>query len=96
MVLSLGMAPLREGALTASETTAYGETQMIITGQDAIEYATRQNLTLNKYADPIEEARALTVEEAEEVAREDASLIWITVQPRHQPPPCALGWSPPH
>ena len=54
---------------------------MIITGQAAIDHAESQNLTLNKYADPIEEARAgLTVEEAEEVAREDASLIWINVQ----------------
>ena len=54
---------------------------MIITGQAAIDYATTSNQTLNKYADPIEEARAgLTIEEAEEVAREDASLIWINVQ----------------
>ena len=53
---------------------------MIITGHVAIDHAARQGLTLNKYADPIEEARAgLTVEEAEEVAKEDASLIWIKV-----------------
>tara|TARA_R100000655_G_scaffold6827_1_gene19149 strand:+ start:1564 stop:1944 length:381 start_codon:yes stop_codon:yes gene_type:complete len=54
---------------------------MIITGQAAIDYAKRDrvHLTLYKYADPIEEARAgLTVEEAEEVAREDASLVWIS------------------
>ena len=52
---------------------------MIITGQAAIDYATTSNQTLNKYADPIEEARAgLTIEEAEEVAREDASLVWIS------------------
>ena len=53
---------------------------LIITGHAAIDHAARQGLTLNKYADPIEEARAgLTVEEAEEVAKEDASLIWIKV-----------------
>ena len=59
---------------------------MIITGHAAIDHAARQGLTLNKYADPIEVARAgLTVEEAEEVAREDASLIWITVQGEEEP-----------
>lgn len=59
---------------------------MKITGHAAIDHAARQGLTLNKYADPIEEARAgLTVEEAEEVAREDASLIWITVQGEEEP-----------
>ena len=50
----------------------------IITGQAAIDHAEQSGLTLNKYADPIEEARdGLTIDEAEEVARVDASLIWI-------------------
>ena len=55
-------------------------TDIIITGQSAIAHAEQNGLTLNKYADPIEEAReGLTIDEASEVAREDASLIWISV-----------------
>lgn len=49
-----------------------------LTGIKAIEYAETNGLTLNKYTDPTEEARAgLTVAEAREIAREDASLIWV-------------------
>jgi hypothetical protein len=51
----------------------------IITGYEAIQYAKNNGITLNKYADPIEDAReGLTVVEANEVAREDARLIWVT------------------
>lgn len=56
-----------------------------ITGQDAIEYAREHGLTLNKYADPTEDARqGLTADEAEEIAREDPSLIYIAAPPRRE------------
>lgn len=49
-------------------------------GLDAIAYAERHGLGLGKDADPIEDAReGLTVEEAREVAREDAGLIYVEV-----------------
>ena len=49
-----------------------------LTGIEAIDYARKNDLTLNKYADPTEEARTdMSVDEAEEVATEDPSLIWI-------------------
>jgi hypothetical protein len=49
-----------------------------IKGLRAIDYAEAHGLTLCKYADPAEGARSgLSVEEAREVAREDASLIWL-------------------
>lgn len=52
-----------------------------LTGRDAISYAEANGLTLSKHADPTEGTRAgLTVEEAEEVAAEDPSLIWIAVR----------------
>lgn len=51
-----------------------------LSGHDAIEYAERTGATLHKYADPIEGARdSLTIDEARQVAREDASLIWVSV-----------------
>ncbi len=51
-----------------------------LTARAAIEYAEENGLALNKYSDPVEEARDdLSVEEAREIAREDASLIWIEV-----------------
>jgi len=52
-----------------------------LTGTEAIDYARENDLTLNKYADPTEDGRSgLTPEEAEEVATEDPSLIWIEVE----------------
>ena len=58
---------------------------MRLTGREAIEYAERQGLTLSKYTDPTEEARhGLTPDEAEEVAREDAGLIYIDRPPTPQ------------
>lgn len=49
-----------------------------ITGLDAIEHAELHGLKLNKYADPTEDAReGLTVDEARDIAAEDASLIWV-------------------
>ena len=51
-----------------------------ITGLDAIAHAEAHGLPLSKYADPTEGAReGLTVDEAREVAAEDASLIYLQV-----------------
>lgn len=51
---------------------------MILTGKEAIDYALDNGLsTLNKYADPIEDATEVDIDEALEIAREDAGLIWI-------------------
>ena len=51
---------------------------MKLYGTEAIEYAEANDLSLNKYNDPIEEAReGLTPDEARKVAREDPRLIWI-------------------
>lgn len=54
-----------------------------ITGYDAIEYAREHGLPVQKYADPIEDAREVTVGEAEKIAAEDPSLLWVE---RPQPP----------
>ena len=49
-----------------------------LTGRDAIEYAESHGCLLNKYSDPIEEARTdVTPAEAEDIAREDAGLVWV-------------------
>lgn len=49
-----------------------------LTGFAAIEFAEANDLLLNKYNDPTEDARQdLTPDEARAVAREDARLIWI-------------------
>lgn len=49
-------------------------------GQYAIEHASQHGGTLCKYADPTEGAReGLTVEEAEDVAREDEGLIYLDI-----------------
>ena len=48
---------------------------------DAIEMKQKDpSVILNKYNDPIEEAEEdISLEKAEEVAREDANLIWTTI-----------------
>ena len=52
---------------------------MKIHGQAAIDFAKNNDLYLCKYSDPVEDAREdLTVDEAEEVAKVDPSLIWVT------------------
>lgn len=59
---------------TANETTT-------LVGLDAIEYAREAGTLLNKYSDPVEGAReGLSVSEAEEIASEDASLIWVCAE----------------
>ena len=63
-----------------------------LTGRAAISHAAASGTTLNKYADPTEGARTgLTVEEAEEVAREDASLIWCVTAHEEQEREIAAG-----
>lgn len=56
-----------------------------ITGNDAIRLARRDSLTIRKYADPIDGARIVTIGEAIAIAREDAGLVYIDVQP--------VGWT---
>lgn len=61
-----------------------------LTGQQAIDYARDNGTTLNKYADPTEEAReGLTADEAQEVASEDPELIW-TETTLEAPGDCAV------
>lgn len=50
-----------------------------IKGRHAIRLAERDSLTLSKYADPTEGERQVTLSEAEEIARQDAGLIYVTV-----------------
>lgn len=53
---------------------------MRLTGFEAIEYAEKEALPLNKAADERDEAReGLTVAEAEAIATDDPDLIWIDV-----------------
>lgn len=53
---------------------------MRLTGFDAITFAEREGLTLNKLADSINEAATgLTVPEAEAIATEDPNLIWLEI-----------------
>ena len=48
------------------------------TGYEALQIAMQTGRPLNKYADPTEGERSwLTVAEAQEIVREDPSLIWI-------------------
>ena len=50
------------------------------TGIEAIEIAEEAGATLNKHADPVEDARTgLSIDEAREIAQEDPSLIWVEV-----------------
>ena len=53
-----------------------------IEGSEAIRIAERDGVTLHKYADPTEGYRqGVSVAEAREIARQDASLIYCLVQP---------------
>lgn len=57
------------------------ENTITLTGNEAIEYAEDNGLTLNKYADPVEGAReGLGLDEARKVAAEDPSLIYINIE----------------
>jgi hypothetical protein len=52
-----------------------------LTGNEAIRLAEENSFTLRKYADPIDGARNVTIEEARKIAKEDASLIYAIVAP---------------
>lgn len=53
---------------------------MILRGFEAIEYAEKESLPLNKAEDTIDEAQQnLTIAEAEAIATEDPELIWLEV-----------------
>ena len=53
---------------------------MRLTGFDAIEFAQREGLTLNKHPDSIIGPRVgLSIAEAEAIAAADAELIWLDV-----------------
>ena len=56
-------------------------TPCTITGHEAIRLAEENSFTLRKYADPIDGARDVTIEEARKIAKEDASIIYATVVP---------------
>jgi hypothetical protein len=53
-----------------------------ISGADAIRLAERDGLTLRKHADPVDGARIITADEAREIAREDAGLVYVLVHVR--------------
>ena len=54
---------------------------MRLTGFEAIEYAEKESIRLNKAEDRIDPARSgLSVAEAEAIASEDPDLIWIEVE----------------
>jgi hypothetical protein len=53
---------------------------MRLTGFDAIEFAEREGLALNKMADRIDgEVEGLTIAEAEAIATDRPDLIWLEV-----------------
>lgn len=53
---------------------------MRLTGFEAIEFAEKEGLTLNKAADSIDdEVTGLSIAEAEAIAVEDPDLIWLVV-----------------
>ena len=52
-----------------------------LTGYEAIEYARANGLALSKYSDPTEGYRTgLSLDEAEDVAREDPGLIHVDLE----------------
>jgi len=53
---------------------------MRLSGFDAIEFAEKEGLTLNKFADRIDEgATGLSIAEAEAIAEERPELIWVDI-----------------
>jgi hypothetical protein len=54
---------------------------MKLTGFEAIEFAEKEGLPLNKAADSIDDAvEGLTIAEAEAIAADDPELIWLAVE----------------
>lgn len=52
-----------------------------IEGTEAIRIAERDSVTLHKCADPTDGYRVVTIDEARQIAKEDASLIYCVVEP---------------
>jgi len=53
---------------------------MKLRGREAIAWAARSGRTsVLKYADPVDGARRVSLSEAQEIAREDPSLIWVAI-----------------
>ena len=53
---------------------------MRLTGFEAIEYAEKESLPLNKRADNVDDASTnLSIAEAEAIATDDPELIWLDV-----------------
>lgn len=76
--LTAATEPPRDEETTMDTTT--------ITGYEAIEYARKHGLSLRKYADPTEGARdGLSIRDANDVAREDPSLIYVEILPGREP-----------
>jgi hypothetical protein len=66
---------------------------MRLTGFAAIEFAEKHNLRLKKHGDPVDApAGGLTVAEAEAIADEDESLIYLDVPDReyYEGPPTSF------
>ena len=66
---------------------------MILTGEEAIDYARKNNELLSKYCDPLEGGRSgLSVDEATDIAREDPALIYIHTE-EHDSEVIAMEWA---
>ena len=52
-----------------------------ITGMDAIRLAQRDNLTIRCHANAIDDGGIVTLGVARQISREDANLIYVTVEP---------------
>jgi hypothetical protein len=56
----------------------------ILEGRAAIEYARRNNAEVSKYADPVEDARDMTPDDADRICDEypgTENLFWTEVRP---------------
>ncbi len=58
------------------KTTTYS-----ITGADALRLAQRENLTIHCYANPIDDGGIVTLGVAQQIAKDDPSLIYAMVVP---------------
>jgi hypothetical protein len=52
-----------------------------ITGADAIRIAERENLTVQCYANPLDDGGPVDINLARQIAKEDPSLVFVTVRP---------------
>jgi len=69
-----------ESASSSNEPALADGAAIRLSGFEAVEFAEREGLTLNKAADSIDEVvTGLTIAEAEAIAVEDPDLIWLEV-----------------